>query len=212
GGGFDEVERAVRLLVRQPACAHFVSQKIATYFVGDAPPPALVDAMARTFRRTDGDIADVLRTLFESREFDSSLGAKFKDPMHYVISAVRLAYDGRPITNERPIVNWLNAQAEPLFGHSTPDGYALTESAWASSGQISRRFEIARTIGGGNAGLFDTEDGARGSGGFPKFSSRLFYEGVEPYLSKTTLAALDKAASPQEWNAFLLASPEFNYR
>ena len=49
------------------------------------------------------------------------------------------------------VVNWLNGQNEALYGHLTPDGYALTETAWASSGQMSRRFEIARTIGNGNA-------------------------------------------------------------
>jgi len=43
---------------------------------------------------THGDVAEVLETLFKSREFEASLGAKFKDPMHYVISTMRLAYDG----------------------------------------------------------------------------------------------------------------------
>ena len=213
GGDFNEVERAVDLLVKQPACARFISRKLATYFVADDPPTRLVEAMAHTFQRSDGDIAEVLRTMFESPEFAASLGKKFKDPMHYVVSAVRLAYDGRPIANIRPVVNWINGQSETMFGHPTPDGYALTEAAWASSGQMSRRFEIARAIGNGNAGLFDAEDGAQTTvTGFPKLSSRLYFDGVEPYLSKTTLAALDSTTSPQEWNAFLLASPEFNYR
>jgi uncharacterized protein (DUF1800 family) len=213
GDGFAEVEQAVDLLVKQPACARFISRKLATYFVADDPPPKLVEAMAHTFQRSDGDIAAVLRTLFESREFDASLGKKFKDPMHYVVSSVRLAYDGKPVANIRPVVNWLNGQNEALYGHLTPDGYALTENAWASSGQMARRFEIARAIGNGNAGLFDPEDGTQGQlTGFPKLSSRLYFDGVEPYLSKTTLAALDRSTSQQEWNAFLLASPEFNYR
>ena len=213
GGGFAEVEQAIDLLVKQPACARFISRKLAIYFVADDPPSQLVEAMARTFQRSDGDIAATLRTLFESREFDASLGRKFKDPMHYVVSSVRLAYDGKPIANIRPVVNWLNGQSEALYGHSTPDGYALTESAWASSGQLSRRFEIARTIGNGNARLFDPEDGTQGAmTGFPQLSSRLYLDGIEPYLSKTTLAALQRSTSQQEWNAFLLASPEFNYR
>lgn len=213
GGGFDEVERAVDLLVKQPACAQFISRKLATYFVADDPPPKLVEKMAHTFQRSDGDIAQVLRTMFESDEFNASLGRKFKDPMHYVVSSVRLAYDGKTITNMHPIVTWLNNQGEALFGHSTPDGYALTENAWASSGQMSRRFEIARIIGNGNAGLFDAADGTKSLDmGFPKLSSKLYFDGIEPYLSKTTLAALDRSSSQQEWNAFLLASPEFNSR
>ena len=213
GGGFDEIEHAVDLLVKQPACAQFVSRKLAAYFVADDPSPKLVEKMAHTFQRSDGDIAAVLRTMFESDEFTTSLGRKFKDPMHYVVSSVRLAYDGKTITNMHPIVTWLNNQGEALFGHSTPDGYALTENAWASSGQMSRRFEIARIIGSGNAGLFDAADGTKSLDmGFPKLSSKLYYDGIEPYLSKTTLAALDRSASQQEWNAFLLASPEFNSR
>jgi uncharacterized protein (DUF1800 family) len=212
GGGFDEVERAVDLLVKQPACAHFISRKLATYFVADDPPPGLVEAMAKTFARSDGDIAAVLRTMFESREFEASLGHKFKDPMQYVVSSVRLAYDGKVIGNMHPVVTWLNNQSEPFYGHLTPDGYALTENAWASSGQMAKRFEIARIIGNGNAGLFDAEDGAQGTTGFPKLSSRLYFDSIEPRLTKTTLAALDRSTSQQEWNAFLLASPEFNYR
>ena len=213
GRGFAEVEEAVDLLVKQPACARFISRKLAEYFVADVPPPKLVDAMANTFRRSDGDIAEVLRTMFESREFEASLGKKFKDPMHYVVSSVRLAYDGKVIANARPLTNWLNGQAEMLFGHQTPDGYPLVENAWASSGQLSRRFEIARVIGTGNANLFEPEDGSPATvTGFPNLSNRLYFDGIQPYLSKTTLAALEQAKSQQEWNTFLLSSPEFNYR
>jgi uncharacterized protein (DUF1800 family) len=213
GGGFDEVERAVDLLVSQSACAQFVSRKLAVYFVSDDPPRSLTDRMAKTFQKTHGDIAEVLETLFKSREFEASLGVKFKDPMHYVISTMRLAYDGKPVMNTHPVVNWLNALGEPLFGRQTPDGYPLTESGWASSGQISRRFEIARAIGSGNGGLFEPEDGSPPtSTGFPQLSGRLYFTAVEPYLSTHARTALDRAGSQLEWNTFLLASPDFNYR
>jgi uncharacterized protein (DUF1800 family) len=176
------------------------------------PHLALVHKLEQTFQRTDGDIAAVLRTLFLSPEFDAALGTKFKDPMRYVVSAVRLAYDDRPITNTRPMLNWLNSLGEAPFGRQTPDGYPLTEPAWASPGQMSRRFEIARAIGSGNAGLFDAEDaGATASSGFPQLSGRLYYEALEPFLSANTRTALARANSQQEWNTFLLASPDFNY-
>jgi uncharacterized protein (DUF1800 family) len=213
GGGFDEVEKAVDLIVSQPACAQFVSRKLATYFVSDTPPRSLTDRMAKTFQKTHGDIAEVLETMFESREFTASLGAKFKDPMHFVVSTVRLAYDGKSIINTHPVVNWLNASGEPLFGRQTPDGYPLTESGWASSGQISRRFEIARAIGSGNGGLFEPEDGSpAATTGFPQLSTRLYFAAVEPFLSSNARTALDRAGSQHEWNTYLLASPDFNYR
>lgn len=213
GSGFDEVEKAVDVIVSQPACAQFVSRKLAIYFVSDNPPQSLIERMAKTFQKTHGDIADVLETLFKSRELTASLGAKFKDPMHFVISTVRMAYDDKTIVNTHPMVNWLNALGEPLFGRQTPDGYPLTESGWASSGQLSRRFEIARAIGSGNGGLFDPEDGTAATTiGFPQLSTRLYFTTVEPFLSANARTALDRAGSQLEWNTFLLASPDLNYR
>ena len=213
GRGFAEVEQAVDLLVRQPACARFVSRRIALFFVSDDPPPRLVERMASTFETTGGEIGAVLRTLLASPEFEASLGTKFKDPTHYVVAALRLAYDGRTIVNAHPLVNWLNALGEPLWGRQTPDGYPLTEGGWASSGQISRRFEIAKAIANGSAGLFEPEDGSGAAmGGFPQLASRVYYDAFEPRLSAPTRGALERAASQVEWNTFLLASPEFNYR
>jgi len=210
--GFSEVEDAVGLIVSQPACARFVSRELAIYFVADNPPAALVERMAQTFMRTDGDIGAVLHSLFMSHEFDLALGAKFKDPTRYVVSAIRFAYDGRPISNTRPVLNWLNGLGEAPYGRQTPDGYPLTELGWASSGQISRRFEIARAIGAGNAGLFDPEEGgAASAAGFPQLSNRLYFEAVEPFLATRTKDALNRANSQQEWNTFLLSSPEFSY-
>lgn len=213
GQGFAEVEQAVDLLVREPACAQFISRQLALYFVSDEPPPALVARMAATFVHTDGDIAAVLRVMFAAPEFTASLNGKFKDPMHFLVSALRLAYDGRPILNTHPVLNWLNALGEPPYAHQTPDGYSLTEAGWASSGQMSRRFEIARAIASPNAGLFEPEDGSIATGaGFPRLASRVYFDAWEPFLSERTKSALDSATSQQEWNTLLLASPEFNYR
>ncbi len=213
GEGFGEVERVVDLLAGQPATARFVSRKLALYWLGQEPPKALLAAMAGAFQRSRGDIPAVLRVLFASRPFRQSLGGAFKDPMHFVVSALRLAYDGKRPLNMKPVLGWLNALGEPLYGHLTPDGYPLTGQAWSSPGQMAKRFEIARAIGGGNAGLFDGDDGKpTGTTGFPQLSARLYWEALEATLSTPTRQALDRASSQQEWNTFLLASPDFMVR
>jgi uncharacterized protein (DUF1800 family) len=213
GRGLAEVDEALDRLARHPSTARFISRKLATYFVADDPPPALVERMAQAFQGNGGDIAGTLRVMFASPEFARSLGEKFKDPMHYVVSAVRLAYDDKPILNAGPMLNWLNRMGEPLFSHQTPDGYPLTQSAWASSGQMATRFEIAKAIGSGSAGLFKT-DGPQPTerAAFPQLANALYYEAIQKSLSDTTRQALDKANSPQEWNMYLLASPEFMHR
>ncbi len=219
GAGFPEVEEAVTLLIRQPATARFISRKLATYFAADDPPPALVGAMAETFRRTDGDVAAVLRAMFLAPEFTATLSGprggprKFKDPMPFVVSSLRLAYDGKVISNYRPVVGWLAQLGQPLYGRVTPDGYPLVETAWTSSGQMVKRFEIARAIGAGSAGLFNAEDNSPGPRvGFPVLNNRLFYEAIEPTLSAPTREALAQTVSQPEWNTVLLASPDWMQR
>ncbi|WP_296612101.1 DUF1800 domain-containing protein [Sphingomonas sp.] len=154
GSGFGEVEEALDLIARSPATAHHVSEQLATYFMGDTPPAAVVDRMTATWQRSDGDIAQVLRTMIRASEFRQSLGTVFKDPVHYAISSVRLMYGDKVIVNAQPIIGWLNRMGEGLYARETPDGYPMTSAAWTGPGQMSVRFEIARQIGGGAAGLF----------------------------------------------------------
>ena len=211
--GLAEAGEAIDRLARHPATANFISRKLAVYFVADDPPPALVERMARTFQGTDGDIAATLRTLFYSPEFRHSLGRKFKDPLHYVVSAVRLAYDDKLILNTAPMLGWLSRMGQPLYGRATPDGYPMTQAAWASPGQMAVRFEIAKAIGQGSAGLFKS-DGPQPveRAAFPQLANALYYGTLQKELSAGTLQALEQANSPQEWNMYLLASPEFMNR
>lgn len=211
GRGITELDEALDRLARHPATARFISRKLALYWISDDPPSRIVDAMAQTFRRTDGDISAILQTMFASPEF--AAGRKFKDPMRYVISAVRLAYDDKAILNTAPILNWLNRMGEPLYGRATPDGYPLDSRAWASPGQLATRFEIAKVMGSGSAGLFKSEGPQpHERPAFPQLAGELYYGNLARTLSAATKAALDQAASPQEWNTFLLASPEMMSR
>src|SRR4051812_4630340 len=190
--GAAELDEALDRLARHPATARFVSRKLAVFFVADAPPPALVERMASTFTASDGDIAQVLRTMFTSAEFRASLGGKFKDPLHYALSALRLVLDERPLPDAQPVVGALARLGQPLYARATPDGYPLTKADWASGGQLAARFEIARAIG-------------------YRLPVRIWDEPVGP-LSASTREALARAGSAQEWNQLLLSSPEFMHR
>ncbi len=211
--GYRQIEQAVDWITRQPACARFVSGEIARYFVSDHPPQALVDRMTATFLRTDGDIAAVLRTMFTSPELTTS-GAKFKDPMQFTVSAMRLAYDGQPVPDTRRLVLALRAMGEPLYGRITPDGWSLDGDDWHSSGQMTQRFEIARLIGAGMAVLPPRADAMqRREASVPDIASGALYrQAIAPTLSDATRTVLDGTRDPRAWNGLLLASPEFNQR
>ncbi len=213
--GFAESEEAVDLLSKNPATARHIAIQLATYFVSDAPPPALVDRLADRFTRTDGDVSEVLRALFLSPEMSEAVaspnGGKLKDPMVYVVSSIRLAQEGQPIVTVEPALNWLRQLGEPLYGRVTPDGYPLTEAAWASSGQMVKRFEIGRAIGSGRSALFgDFQPGSPAEP--PKLDGTFFQTSVAPRLGAPTREALATAKSRAEWNTLLLASPEWMQR
>jgi len=212
GSGYDEVEQALDLIAASPATARHVSQRIAIAFMGDTPPPALIDRMVGAFQSSHGDIARVLRTMIHAHEFAGSLGSTFKDPVHYAVSAVRLAYGDRVILNPQPVIGWLNRMGEGLYNHETPDGYSLTSAAWSGPGQMATRFDIARQIGSGAAGLFRAPGAATDLPAFPQLQNALYYDGLAATLGAPTRAALSQAASPQEWNALFLSSPEFMRR
>jgi len=43
-------------------------------------------------------------------------------------------------------------------------------------------------------------------------ANALYFSAIEGRLAAGTRKALDQATSPQEWNSFLLSSPEMMYR
>ena len=87
-GGIKEGEEVIHLLATHPATARFISYKLARRFVADEPPAALVDRAAATFRKTDGDIREVVRTIVTSPEFfaPEHRQAKVKTPFEFVVS------------------------------------------------------------------------------------------------------------------------------
>ncbi len=212
GRGLDELEQALDLLAAHPATARFVSRKLATYFVSDNPPAALVDQMARRFSATGGDIAATLQLMFESRALQESFGRKFKDPMAWMVSAVRLSFDKQPVVNVAPLLVLLNRMGEPLYGRRTPDGYPLEESAWTGSGQMNARFEAARALAAGPPALLRAEGGPAERLPPPRLADSPVVKPITASLSGPSRLALAEARTPLEWNSFFLASPEMMRR
>ena len=151
--GKAEGEEALDILARSPATARHIAFELAQYFVADEPPTALVERLAARFLETDGNIREVLRTVFASNEFWDSSGAKYKTPYQFVISAVRAA--GGSVANVRPLLGAMDQLGMPLFGCLTPDGYKNTEDAWLSPDATTRRISFATALARGSPGAAD---------------------------------------------------------
>jgi len=161
GGGIDEGERALDMLAQSPATAHHLAVQLAQYFVSDQPPAHLVDRLAQHYLKTDGDIREVLATLFKSPEFldPANASKKFKTPFQYVVSSMRAS--GLPmLTNVKPLLNALRQDGEPLYACLTPDGYKNTEDAWLNPDAMIYRLNFANALGNGALPLWQSPPGA----------------------------------------------------
>lgn len=153
GQGEQEGEEALDILARSPATARFISTELARYFVADRPPASLVARLSQRYLASDGNIRDVLDTLFHSPEFwdPRYFGNKFKTPYQYVVSAVRAA--GVKVGNFRPLMGALYQLGMPPYLHQAPDGYKDTQEAWLNPDAMTRRLSFATALGAGRLPL-----------------------------------------------------------
>jgi len=147
--GEKEAEEMLDVLAHHPSTAKFISRKLAMRFVSDNPPQALVDRMADTFLKKDGDIREVLRTMFHSPEFWSAdaYRAKMKTPFEFVVSAARVS--GADFKTALPLVVTLNRMGMPLYGMQPPTGYSMKADAWVNSSALLSRMNFALALGSG---------------------------------------------------------------
>ncbi|EKD08632.1 DUF1800 domain-containing protein [Arthrospira platensis] len=148
GRGIEEVEEALDILASHPATAKHIGYKLAQAFVADEPPSSLVKALGDRFMETQGDITEVLKTLFNSTEFwdENHYNSKFKNPYRYITSVMRAVGE---VTNYDPINGILNQLGMPLYGCPSPDGYKNTQQAWLNPDTMVRRSSLAVPLAGG---------------------------------------------------------------
>ena len=125
-----EGEKALDLLAKHPATAHFIALKLCRRFVADAPPPALVDLVAAKLHESDGDIRETLRALFTAPEFYDPryFRSKIKTPFEFMASALRAT--GATLDDPLKLARQLERMGEPLYLCEPPTGYPDRAQNW----------------------------------------------------------------------------------
>jgi uncharacterized protein (DUF1800 family) len=191
-GGKSDGDRLLDHLAAHPATARRVALRLLQRFVSDEPAPALVDAIAAVFARTDGDLRAVMEAILGRPEFwAEAFGAgKPKTPIEFAVSAVR-ALDGQ-VTNTRALVAAVAAMGMPLYQCVPPTGYSNLGRDWVNPSSQLARINFALDLAAGAvAGVgTDARSLVRAAGGNPDdpasaadaLSADLFGRG----LSRTT--------------------------
>ena len=220
GGGIEEGERVLDMLSKHPSTARFISTKLARRFINDSPPEALVERMAKTFSETDGDIAAVMATLAQSREFwaEAKKRSKMKSPLELVVSSLRaLEAD---VKNPKPIMGWFDRMGEPLYGYVPPTGFPDYAESWANSGTLIARMNFGIHLATGKIRGIDLKRLSRDSDGLTTDEALAVYgKLLLPAQDTSAIASEVKEAIPADARrkdmqviSMLLGSPEFQYR
>ena len=146
GGGFKDGLMVLDILAHSPATAKLVATKLVRHFVSDEPPAGLVDRVAATFTKSDGDIRETLRAIFFSPEFNApeAYRVKIKRPFELTISAIRTL--GGETTGGPQLHQWIARMGEPLYGFQTPNGYSDSAESWVNTGGLLERLNFGLTL------------------------------------------------------------------
>jgi uncharacterized protein (DUF1800 family) len=209
GGGEKDGEQVLDILAHHPSTAKFISTKLARRFVGDEPPPALIDRAAKRFLDTNGDLREVVRTILTSPEFfaPEAYRAKVKTPFEFMVSALRAA--DADIRGPVGVIRSMQQLGMPLYQAQPPTGYADTADAWVNTGGLVSRMNFALSlvknqVQGVRVSL-PTEplDAAR---------ARLAQTVLQGEVSDATAATLKRANDITQLTALVLGAPEFQRR
>jgi uncharacterized protein (DUF1800 family) len=179
-------------LARHPATARHVALKLTRHFVSETPPAALVDRLAATFSRTDGDLAALTKTLIESAEVWSEPARKIVPPFEYVVSIVR-GFGPRPKSGE--IARLASALGQPTWMVPSPKGWPEENNAWMGPAAIRERLRIAEFL----ARQMDKLADPRG----------LAEELLGEALGSETKSAIARAETREQGFELLMMAPEF---
>ena len=149
GGGISDGETVLDILAAHPATAEFVATKLCRRFISNNPEQAAIDAVASRFTQTDGNIVEVLRTLFSLDEFDDARDEKLSRPMEFVGQLVRGLTSGPDFPDDDTIRLWfavLNLLGQVPFYWVPPNGYPDVNGYWGSTSGFLNRWRIALAL------------------------------------------------------------------
>jgi uncharacterized protein (DUF1800 family) len=190
-GGLEQGRAVLADLARHPATARHIATKLARAFVADAPPPALVDRLAKRFLDSEGNLKELARTLVSAPEAWAAPRTKLKPPGTWFVAALRAI--GITPPDIRPVIQAQNMLGEPLWRPPAPKGFSDDSSAWMDG--ISERVDVANQLAGRVAALVDPEAAVDTALG--------------PLASLETRQTIARAASRPQALALLLMAPEF---
>ena len=143
-------EDIIDIILKQPACAAFITRHLYNFFVADEPEvpkwpnepprdPEAIEYLSKVFVESNYEIKPVLRALFNSDFFKEALYQKVKSPVEVVVGTLKLTGD-----MNGPDPRWGEIHTTPinmgqdLLNPPTVEGWH-TGKEWINSGAFINR-------------------------------------------------------------------------
>lgn len=149
GGDFNG-DDVIAIIVKQPATARFIAERLYRFFVADEPDEsgrAEIATLADVFRESDGDVRSVLRAIFMSDHFRSQQVRyrKVKSPIELMVGTARLT--GRwslPSNEVAELAYNAHFMGQSLLNPPSVEGWHEGEE-WIDSAGLMERINCAST-------------------------------------------------------------------
>ncbi|PYF11215.1 uncharacterized protein (DUF1800 family) [Rhodobacter viridis] len=202
----EDIYAVLDTLALHPDTARHLASKLAVHFVGPAPDPALVTAMAEAYSRSGGELMPVYKVLLTHPGALTPQFAKVRQPFDYVATGLRaLGVDGDAV-RARKIKEIRNTafapmrqMGQPWLATNGPDGWPEEDEEWISPQQLAARINWAM-----RAPLL--------YGAAPADPMAFAEAALGPRLSPALAQAVPRSETKAEAVALVLASAEFMRR
>ncbi len=193
--GEQEGLQALEFLSRHPSTARHIARQFAIHFIADDPPAALVDRFARVFHDNDGDLLALTNAVIDAPEAWAQPLGKLKTPNELVVSTVRaVGYSG----DEKRLLGSLRGLGQSPFSAPSPAGWPDTAASWIGPSAVLLRADYAAAVARRLAGHISP--------------SQLLAETIAPVGDERLSQAIARAATIDDANGLILASPQFQRR
>jgi uncharacterized protein (DUF1800 family) len=167
--GIEDGKQVLDMLAYSSTTAGFIAKKLIRRFCSDTPDINLIRTVAKTYLTTEGDIKEMLRTIFHSNQFLNSVDSKFKRPVEFVTSVVRAVDAETAQSSVEEMFSPLNVLIDEYedggqipFFWPHPTGYPDVAAYWSNISSILRRINLSNGV-------------AFGDISYPKRDERNFY-------------------------------------
>jgi uncharacterized protein (DUF1800 family) len=191
---------ALHDLATHPATAHHIAMKLAIHFIADDPPQSAVAELASSFQQSGGDLTTVYRTLASLPEVWAEPIPKVKTPYEMVVSTFRLLAippDALPFPR---VYQMLVLMDQKPFGALSPAGWSDKAADWLSPNTLMNRIEWCHALA------------QKIPSGSEQSPTDLAMAAIGPVAHPETLKWIERAPSPADGYALVLASAEFQRR